>query len=452
VCLTCRLVVSTLIGHLSGWTVLSGAISPPPLTSRTSPHRGHLGTGYRGTPATNLATVARPSFSATAVSNSNLGVPSHRPPISEVGSSLPLDSLTTWQCSPQDGSVSRNGVTVGASIPCNWGNTGPNRQAEATGSTTCAGAEMLAAIEKKELDRRDLQVVVVRHAEDISWSEPFAAVRTVYEKPGSELPILPLTSTSAGAGPAAPEAASVVLPNVGKEQHAYLTHIVRNYDSLANRTVFLHGKKPTCGFFLADPKLMGNHLLTNVSVLDYLTAEGGHGKRSDLFIPLTGRANHDLTLSSFRSSFADGLDPRPRVPRPVTAHPAYGDQKRKDEDGGGDRWLQWEVNDLPKFAKEITVKQGVLRADEMVDFTAFFKRVVGRAPPAVLYFTQGAQFAASRAALRSTPKETYQWILGLVEGGHLEVTFYLEIIWLTANPNRTLALTVTLTLTLGLTR
>ena len=106
----------------------------------------------------------------------------------------------------------------------------------------------------------------------------------------------------------------------------------------------------------------------------------------------------------------------------ATAHPAYGDQKREDEDGGGDRWLKWEVNDLPKLAKEITVKQGVLRADEMVDFTAFFKRVVGRAPPAVLYFTQGAQFAASRAALRSTPKETYQWILGLVEAGHLEVT------------------------------
>ena len=59
----------------------------------------------------------------------------------------------------------------------------------------------------------------------------------------------------------------MVLPNVGKEQHAYLTHIVRNYDSLANCwTVFLHGKMPTCGFFLSNPKLIGNHLLTNVSI------------------------------------------------------------------------------------------------------------------------------------------------------------------------------------------
>ena len=43
--------------------------------------------------------------------------------------------------------------------------------------------------------------------------------------------------------------------------------------ALAEWTVFLHGKLPTCGFFLVDPHRMGNHLLTNVSVLDYLLGE-----------------------------------------------------------------------------------------------------------------------------------------------------------------------------------
>ena len=65
----------------------------------------------------------------------------------------------------------------------------------------------------------------------------------------------------------------------------------------------------------------------------------------------------------------------------------------------------------------------------MIEFDAFFRRVVGRPPPAVLYFAQGAQFGASRAALRSTPRATYQWILELIEAGHLEVTFYLEMMW-----------------------
>ena len=328
---------------------------------------------------------------------------------------------STWQCNAHDGSVSQNGVTIDASLPCSWGLTDAPLPGSLT-STSCAAAKMLAAIEKQELSRSELQVVVVRHAEDISWSDPFAAVRTVYEKPGTKLAALsPTTPLSATA--AASDAASVVLPNVGKEQHAYLTHIVRNYDSLADRTVFMHGNKPTCGYFLVDQNHVGNHLLTNVSVLDYLQSEG------DLYMPLTGRANHDLTRSSFRSTFADGLNPRPRVSRPVLAYPAYGEEGSAEE-GGGDRWLKWEANDLSRHAKELTLNQGELSAVEIIDFGTFFQRVVGRAPPAVLHFSQGTQFAASRAALRSTSKETYEWILKLLEAGHLEVTFYLEMSWL----------------------
>ena len=67
-------------------------------------------------------------------------------------------------------------------------------------------------------------------------------------------------------------------------------------------------------------------------------------------------------------------------------------------------------DDLPKYAKELTLKQGALRAKELADSGAFF-----RAPPAVPYFAHGAQFAAAHAARRSTPKETCQWILQLVE-------------------------------------
>jgi hypothetical protein len=78
----------------------------------------------------------------------------------------------------------------------------------------------------------------------------------------------------------------------------------------------------------------------------------------------------------------------------------------------------------------MTLQQGELSAVEMIDFGTFFQRVIGRPPPAVLYFAHGAQFAASRAAVRSTSKETYEWILELVEAGHFEVTYYLEMIWL----------------------
>lgn len=86
---------------------------------------------------------------------------------------------------------------------------------------------------------------------------------------------------------------------------------------------------------------MSSCLLSNISALDYFLAEG------DVYMPLTGRANHVLTKCSVCSTFADGLDPRPRVSRPVAAHP---NASHADE-SGGDCWLTWESNDLPEYAK-----------------------------------------------------------------------------------------------------
>eukprot|EP00964_Phaeocystis_antarctica_P008030 scaffold4319_cov57-Phaeocystis_antarctica.AAC.1 len=100
--------------------------------------------------------------------------------VSLVSDPLP-HPLPAWQCNARDGSVTLGGVVVDASLPCNWGLT---EAAATTPSASCAGAELLAAIGRKEVDRQSFQLVLVRHAEDTSWSDPFAAVRTVYEKPG----------------------------------------------------------------------------------------------------------------------------------------------------------------------------------------------------------------------------------------------------------------------------
>eukprot|EP00964_Phaeocystis_antarctica_P126414 scaffold90114_cov69-Phaeocystis_antarctica.AAC.1 len=64
----------------------------------------------------------------------------------------PPQPLPAWQCNAQDGSVTQDGVIVGASIPCNWGLT----EAAATPSASCAGAKLLAAIGRKEVDRQNL--------------------------------------------------------------------------------------------------------------------------------------------------------------------------------------------------------------------------------------------------------------------------------------------------------
>ena len=104
----------------------------------------------------------------------------------------PQPSLSTWQCNTRDGSVWKDGVIVEASRPCNWGLS----EDSAPRSATCPAAETLASIEKQEVSRKNLQVVVVQHEEDISWSDPFAAVRTVCKKSGRLGGVPPQLATS----------------------------------------------------------------------------------------------------------------------------------------------------------------------------------------------------------------------------------------------------------------
>lgn len=71
-----------------------------------------------------------------------------------------------------------------------------------------------------------VELVVARYQEDLAWTRNVPAdVRvTVYNKGG------PLTVRAR------------TLPNVGREAHAYLWHIVNQYDALAPLTVFTQGR------------------------------------------------------------------------------------------------------------------------------------------------------------------------------------------------------------------
>jgi hypothetical protein len=70
-----------------------------------------------------------------------------------------------------------------------------------------------------------LELVVAHCREDLSWLRkvPAAFRVTVYSKGGDAVPAAPL-------------------PNVGREAHTYLHHIVDRYESLAARTVFAQGR------------------------------------------------------------------------------------------------------------------------------------------------------------------------------------------------------------------
>lgn len=64
-----------------------------------------------------------------------------------------------------------------------------------------------------------VEFVVSKYREDLSWVRDLSYPATIYDKSGQ--------------GP------GISLPNVGRESHTYLTHILRRYDDLPDYTVFL---------------------------------------------------------------------------------------------------------------------------------------------------------------------------------------------------------------------
>ena len=74
-----------------------------------------------------------------------------------------------------------------------------------------------------------LEVVVCRCGEDLAWTRnlPRGVRLTVYDKTPS---------------PGIPWPGSLPLPNVGREAHAWLHHLVQRYDSLSAWTLFAQGR------------------------------------------------------------------------------------------------------------------------------------------------------------------------------------------------------------------
>ena len=78
------------------------------------------------------------------------------------------------------------------------------------------------------------QIVVSRYNEDISYLLLLNDILLVYNKGEDNIPIYCNT---------------IKLPNIGRESHTYLYHIVNNYDYLADKTLFIQGK-------ISDHKLL----------------------------------------------------------------------------------------------------------------------------------------------------------------------------------------------------
>ena len=77
------------------------------------------------------------------------------------------------------------------------------------------------------MESLEYQIVVARYNENINYLSLFKDIMIVYNKGDTPIPSI---------------FNSINLPNVGRESHTYLYHIIQNYDTLANRTLFIQGR------------------------------------------------------------------------------------------------------------------------------------------------------------------------------------------------------------------
>ena len=96
-----------------------------------------------------------------------------------------------------------------------------------------------------------MRIVVARYNENVEWTKEFTNV-TIYNK-GEPLPT---------------EFNEIRLNNVGREGHTYYTHIVNQYNSLDDFTIFLQGNP-----FDHSPNIIETlrHLQINPSAFDFVT-------------------------------------------------------------------------------------------------------------------------------------------------------------------------------------
>lgn len=183
-----------------------------------------------------------------------------------------------------------------------------------------------------------VQLIIARYRENLDWVRELGYPATVYDKSGAPLP------------------GAVGLPNVGREAHTYLTHIVQNYESLADCNVFLQG----------DP-------------FDHLSPEGGTPAMLRQAIEDIAQKGRPFAGFAWFRLDCDGLG------RPHDLH--------KPENEG--RWNGW--------GRDIPVAE------------IFEKLFSAEAPERFIARGVTGNFAVSADRVRTRPRKFYEYALSLVE-------------------------------------
>ena len=240
----------------------------------------------------------------------------------------------------------------------------------------------------------EVEVVVAHFAEDLSWiaesQDTNSLVRyTVYSKSPN------------------PPAGAVPLINVGRESHTFLSHIVENYESLAEWTVFTQGAAPGFGFRVFDNE--SGHMSSGVKWQDYLEP---FSQGNDWYMVFTVATRFPEMWHS------DRMDMIFETPS------SEGAVCPNDDDGWG---LWWSSPDHPLVQMQLQTNEEYTPPMEFYNtFIAPGSDYLGF----TLNYANGARFAVSRDRIRMRPLSYYKNLKKeLSKNIHPIEGYYMETMW-----------------------
>jgi len=234
----------------------------------------------------------------------------------------------------------------------------------------------------------NVEIVIAHHSENLSWLSELAGLNvTIYtngffeESELREESKLPVTDLSIQQ-----------IPNVGRESHAYLYHIVHNYDHLANWTVFTQAGEPSFGY--RGHRSGGGHLLAGDRFENYLTPQPSGSRfvyTSAVHLP---SMNHILRAAyCINDAQLEGVDAE-TCPRNASL------------------WTPWW--DIGDFSHYIAMKIEEQHGEQALDFYQNYINPGYNRSEVTAFFAQGARFAVSDQVIKQRPKADYERLLALV--------------------------------------
>jgi len=245
-----------------------------------------------------------------------------------------------------------------------------------------SGAELqrLKEIASGEVNKSRTEIVLAHYDEDLRWTAAYKSICSIYTKS-------PKTSSTH----------EIRLPNVGREGHTFLYHIVNNYDSLAEWTIFSQAGEPTSGY--QGHRLGGGHMLPNVTFADYVLHDSKNGNDGS-FILFTSVIDMDSLFVANRRNFITKKGP---------AHPP-----RCPHEQSADTWDQFKSLDW--FYGYLAKKCGTTKGNLSNTFKDYWQKHVSSLMPqeGLVFYAQGARFAMSKDRIRQRPRDYYVQLLNLV--------------------------------------